>query len=159
MYYLCICKLQITKSIGLPISNMNRINHEGIIKSIDDKGIHVQIVQMAACAACKVASQCQMSDKKEKMVDVDDPGTAKLSVGDKVVVYTDESMGFKAVAFAFLVPFVILVGVLVAVLAITHNEAWAALAGIIALVPYYFWLFIRKDTIKKQFQFKLETNQ
>ena len=114
---------------------------------------------MAACAACKVASQCQMSDKKEKMVDVDDPGTAKLSVGDKVVVYTDESMGFKAVAFAFLVPFVILVGVLVAVLAITHNEAWAALAGIIALVPYYFWLFIRKDTIKKQFQFKLETNQ
>lgn len=138
---------------------MNRIKHDGIIHTIDEQGIHVRIVQMAACASCKVASQCQMSDKKEKMVDVDAAGHQGLKVGDRVVVYTEESMGFKAVFLAFLLPFLILVGVLVLVLALTRNEGWAALAGIIALVPYYLSLFFRKDAIKKQFQFKLETNQ
>ena len=106
---------------------MNRIKHDGIIHTIDEQGIHVRIVQMAACASCKVASQCQMSDKKEKMVDVDAAGHQGLKVGDRVVVYTEESMGFKAVFLAFLLPFLILVSVLVLVLALTRNEAWAVL--------------------------------
>lgn len=138
---------------------MNKIKHDGIIQAIDNQGIHVRIVQMAACASCKVASQCQMSDRKEKVVDVEHPGVSGVSVGDKVVVYTEESMGFRAVLLAFLLPFLILVGVLVAVLAFTHNEAAAALAGILALVPYFIFLSFRKDAIRKQFQFKMETNQ
>lgn len=138
---------------------MSRIKHEGIIQSIDGKGFHVQIVQMAACTSCKVASQCQMSDKKVKVVDVDNPGTTGFNVGDKVVVYTEETMGFRAVLLAFLIPFLILVGVLVVVMAVTHNEVAAALAGILALVPYFIFLSFRKDAIRKQFQFKIETNQ
>ena len=71
----------------------------------------------------------------------------------------EESMGFKAVFLAFILPFLFMVGALVGVSAITHDEPLAALAGIIVLIPYYWVLFTRKDRLKKQFQFKLETNQ
>ena len=138
---------------------MGKIRHEGVIQSIDEQGIHVRIVQTAACASCKVASQCQMSDKKEKIVDVDNDGTVNVKEGDSVVVYTEESMGFKAVFLAFILPFLFMVGALVGVSAITHDEPLAALAGIVMLIPYYWVMFTRKDMLKKQFQFKLETNQ
>lgn len=138
---------------------MGRIKHEGIIQSIDEQGIHVRITQMAACASCKVASQCQMSDKKDKIVDVENHGSTFMKVGDNVVVYTEESMGFKAVFLAFILPFLFMVGTLVGVSAITHDEPLSALAGIVVLIPYYWVLFTRKEKLKKQFQFKLETKQ
>ena len=138
---------------------MGRIKHEGIIQSIDDQGIHVRITQMAACASCKVASQCQMSDKKEKIVDVENHGSSHMKEGDNVMVYTEEAMGFKAVFLAFILPFLLMIGALVVVSAITHDEPLAALSGIVILIPYYWVLFTRKEKLKKQFQFKLETNQ
>ena len=82
-----------------------------------------------------------------------------MKVGDNVVVYTEESMGFKAVFLAFILPFLFMVGTLVGVSAITHDEPLSALAGIVVLIPYYWALFTRKEKLKKQFQFKLETNQ
>ena len=48
----------------------NKISHSGIIKSITDGCIKVQIVQTSACAACKVSAHCNAAESKIKIVDV-----------------------------------------------------------------------------------------
>ena len=48
----------------------NRISHSGIVDSVVDGCVTVRILQTSAGAACKVASHCNASESKEKLVDV-----------------------------------------------------------------------------------------
>ena len=58
----------------------NRIRHEGIIEAVDGATARVRILQVSACAGCKIASHCHTSDSKEKIVDVDIAGRPQQCV-------------------------------------------------------------------------------
>ena len=50
---------------------MNRkIKHSGIIESIGKDFIRVRIIENYACSECSVASHCNASDMKEKIVNI-----------------------------------------------------------------------------------------
>ena len=132
-----------------------KISHSGIIESIDERCIHVRIVQTSACATCKVASYCNAAESKEKIVDVYKPA-GNLKVGDAVTVTASSQMATQALLYGFAYPFVLLVVVLVAVLWLTGNEATAGLSALAALLPYYGVLYLLRKRHREQFAFDIE---
>ena len=133
-----------------------RIRHCGVVEQVEDGCVHVRIVQTSACAACKVASYCNAAESKEKMIDVFCDAATEYSVGQQVVVSTSGQVAAKALLWAFGVPFVLLMSVLVLVLVLTANEGWAALSALVALVPYYIILWLFRDKMREQLTFEIE---
>ena len=133
-----------------------RIRHCGIVERVEDGCVHVRIVQTSACSACKVASYCNAAESKEKIIDVFCNSVAEYSVGQQVVVSTSGQVAAKALLWAFGVPFVLLMTVLVLVLLLTGNEGWAALSALVALIPYYIILWLFRDKMREQLAFQIE---
>mgnify|MGYP002622429507 FL=1 len=135
----------------------NKISHSGIIDSIVGNCVKVRILQTSACAACRVAGHCNAAESKEKIIDVlDVADTSALRVGDQVTVWASRDVANHALLLGFGVPFLVLVGVLILALSITHNEGLAALSALLALVPYYAVLFLCRDRIRERLSFHLE---
>ena len=132
-----------------------KISHSGIIESIDEKCIHVRIVQTSACAACKVASYCNAAESKEKIVDVY-KAAGNLKVGDAVTVTASSQIVTQALLYGFAYPFVLLVCVLAIVLWLTGNEATAGLSALGSLLPYYSLLYLLRNRHREQFAFDIE---
>lgn len=132
------------------------IKHCGVVDDITGGCIKVRIVQASACASCKVANRCNASESKEKIVEVYDEDTTRFSIGDNVVVSASQGTGFLAVFLSSVIPLFLLIVVLASVLAATGNEAWAALASLGALAPYYLVLYMFKDKIRSRLSFKIE---
>ena len=133
----------------------NRISHSGIIESVADNLVKVRIVQTSACASCKVASHCNASESKVKIVDVLTPGSA-YQVGQQVVVTASQQVARLSLLLGFGLPLLILVGVLVAVLRLTGNEGLAALSALGALLPYYLLLWLFRRSVSQRVSFRIE---
>ena len=134
----------------------NKISHSGVIQSIKDGCIKVQIVQTSACAACKVASSCNASESKVKIVDVLRNDTKGFEVGQQVVVWASKDVANQALLLGFGVPFLLLVCVLLIALRLTANEGLAALCALGSLVPYYFALWLLRNRIQRGISFQIE---
>lgn len=138
----------------------DKISHEGIIDRIDLATglVVVGIVQTTACAACKIAGHCNASESKVKTVDVRcGKDAARFSAGQPVTVWASRHVAGRALLLGFGLPFVVLVGVLVAVLSLSGSEALAALLGLGALVPYYGALWLWRERIASRISFHIET--
>lgn len=148
-----------TRDCKCAMKNMNTtIKHSGVVESVVGDCIKVRIVQTSACVSCKVAGHCHASDKKDKIVDVYGAGISGLDVGDEVLVVASENTGWFAVALSFILPFIIVVTVLFAVLAVSGNELAAALSALFSLVPYFLLLYFLRDRIRKRISFTIERN-
>ncbi|MBO7591309.1 MAG: SoxR reducing system RseC family protein [Prevotella sp.] len=133
-----------------------RIRHSGVVESIEEGCVHVRIVQTSSCAACKVAGYCNAAESKEKMIDVYCDAVADYKVGQQVTVSTSGQVAVKALLWAFGVPFVLLLAMLILVLLLTGNEGWAALSALAILVPYYAILWLLRDKMREQLAFTIE---
>jgi len=134
----------------------NDIRHSGIVESVEGGTVHVRILQTSACAACKVASHCNASEAKEKIIAVDCADSAVYRTGQAVVVSASRDVAGRALLLGFGLPFVVLVGVLVVTLLLTGDEGVSALAGLAALVPYYGLLWLLRGRIARRVAFRVE---
>ena len=134
------------------------IQHQGIIERIEKYKVFVRIEQMAACSACHARSACLAADKKEKIIEVDDP-SGMYAVNEQVLISARSSTGFFAVVIAFAIPLVLVIAALVIGINRSGNECIAGLAGLSVLIPYYFILHIFRHKLKKKFVFSLSKRQ
>ena len=123
---------------------------------MDGDSIKVRIVQTSACAACKVASHCNAAESKVKIVDVIGADASRYQMGQEVTVWASKDVANKALALGFGIPFLLLLAVLVTVLCFTANEGVAAIAALGSLLPYYFLLWLRRDSIQRGISFHIE---
>ena len=65
-------------------------------------------------------------------------------------------MGMQSVLLAFGVPFLVLFIALYATLQITGDELTAAIAGLLALVPYYLIIYLCRGKLSRKFFFTIE---
>ena len=110
----------------------SKISHSGVVDSIEDDCVKVRILQTSACAACKVASHCNASESKVKIVDVFGCDTAKYKTGQEVTVWASRDVANRALLLGFGVPFLLLVCVLMLALRLTSDEGVAALVALIS---------------------------
>ena len=133
----------------------SQVSHTGIVEGIADGCVSVRILQTSACAACKVAGHCNAAEAKEKMVDVWCADAARYAVGQQVTVAASMAVARKALVLGFVMPFLLVVAVLVAVLYLTKNEGTAAMAALGSLIPYYLLLWLYRDRIQRDITFQI----
>ncbi len=133
----------------------DKITHTGIIDTINGRHVRVRIVQQAACASCKVASHCNASDMKEKMVDAVTDST-NLSVGQQVVVSTSSVAVKQALLLAFGWPLLLLLCILAASRLCGCSEGLSAILTIGGLALYYIIMCFFRNRIAHSISFKIE---
>lgn len=135
---------------------MTEIGHKGVISSISDTMIKVEIINKSACAQCRARMMCGVSDQKTKEVDVRKPVNQSFAVGEEVNVILRQSMGMKAVLISYVIPLIILLILLLTLSPILKNELYAALISLAGLAVYYFAVYIFRNRIEKRFIFTIE---
>lgn len=128
------------------------------MESVAEGCVKVRILQTSACAACKVASHCNASDKKVKIIEVFCDDAASYQIGQEVRVTASRQVAANALLLSFGLPFLLLMLILIVTLKLSGNEGIAAIAAIASLVPYYLVLWLFKDRIRQRLAFALERN-
>ena len=138
------------------MKNEETISHEGIVTKITDDELEIKILAQSACAACHAKSACGMGEQAEKILTVPRPKGKDFAIGQKVIVRMAIGQGNKAAVLAYLIPILLLLAVLFACLGLGVNEGLSALISIVALIPYYIVLYLRRDKLRKQFDYTIE---
>ena len=128
------------------------------MESVAEGCVKVRILQTSACAACKVASHCNASDKKVKIIEVFCDDAASYQIGQEVRVTASRQVAANALLLGFGLPFLLLMLILIVTLKLSGNEDVAAIAALASLVPYYMALWLFKDRIRQRLAFALERN-
>ena len=138
------------------MKNEETISHEGVVTKITDDELEIKILAQSACAACHAKSACGMGEQAEKILTVPRPKGKDFAIGQKVNVRMAIGQGNKAAILAYLIPIILLLAVLFACLGLGINEGLAALISIIAIVPYYIVLYLKRDKLKQKFEYNVE---
>ena len=132
------------------------IKHRGVVEKIDGSHIVVRIVQTSACSACSAKGLCNASESKEKQIDVYESNPS-YRIGEEVVLCGSTSMGMRAVLLAFGIPVLLLLFALFATMRITDGDALlSAIVAMLAIIPYYFVIYLMKDKMNKTFSVVIE---
>ncbi len=135
----------------------DKIRHIGIVDHISGDCVSVRILQSSACSGCKVAGHCNAAETKEKIIDVRDSNASKIIRGEQVTVVADATVGLRASLYAYILPLLLMIIILITVLQITHSEMMAALSAIGSLLPYYIVLYVFRKKLKSRMLFAIET--
>ena len=138
------------------MNNTETISHEGIVTKITDDELEIKILSQSACAACHAKSACGMGEQAEKILTVPRPKGQSFQLNQKVNVKMAIGQGNKAAILAYLIPIILLLAVLFVCLGFGLGEGLSALISIVALIPYYMVLYLRRDKLKKTFEYTIE---
>ena len=138
------------------MNNTETISHEGIVTKITDDELEIKILSQSACAACHAKSACGMGEQAEKILTVPRPKGQSFQLDQKVNVKMAIGQGNKAAILAYLIPIILLLAVLFVCLGFGLGEGLSALISIVALIPYYIVLYLRRDKLKKTFEYTIE---
>jgi len=127
------------------------LTHEAVVREILGNLARVEIVQQAACAACKAKSMCSASESKVKelLAEMQEP----LEVGERVEVALEKRLGWKAVLLAFVIPFCLLLGLVALLPRWIDSEAVVGTIAIVSLAPYYLILRLFKGKLDQEYKF------
>jgi len=131
------------------------ISHEGIVTKITDDELEIKILAQSACAACHAKSACGMGEQAEKILSVPRPEGQEFQLNQKVNVKMSIGQGNKAAVLAYLIPIILLLAVLFVCLGFGLGEGLSALISIVALIPYYIVLYLRRDRLKQKFEYTI----
>lgn len=136
------------------MNGIKTIEHKGIVKKAESDKLIVSIITNSSCASCQVKGSCSASEIEEKEIEIRKfDGIYK--VGEQVVVFFKESLGFRALFLGYLLPFLILMTVLIIATSIEFSEGIAGLLSLGSLVPYYTIIFFINKKLKKTFSFSI----
>jgi sigma-E factor negative regulatory protein RseC len=133
-----------------------RISHEGVIASLSEDRVTVKITSYAACTSCHAKGACNMAgNEEEKLLHILVPDS-NYRIGEKVRVILARSLGFRALFLGYVLPFLLVLTVLLAMTAAGSNELVTGLASLAVLVPYYVGLKLIRGKVDRQFSFFIQ---
>ena len=128
------------------------------MESINGSYLKVRIVQTSACSSCSIKGHCSAAESKEKLIDVYNKEGLDCQIGSQVMISGAASFGMKAVMWAFVFPFaVLLVSLFVSMWITGGDEAVSSLIALCMLIPYYLILFVCREKFRRTFVFVLES--
>lgn len=126
------------------------VSHKGVVVAVDGNKIKVQIESVSACAACHAKGMCTLSDKEDKLIDIESPKAADKKVGDVVTVVVAQQRGMQAVVLAYILPAIVVILSLVGLLNIV-SEPVAIILSLLSLAVYYLILYLLRNKISSKF--------
>ena len=134
----------------------NSIRHSGTVQAIESGHVQVRIIQMTACASCKLASSCHTSEMKEKIINAMPPAGRDLKVGDVVTVLASKTTAGLALLMAFGLPLMLMLVLLVVMLTAGVSEVVTAFVMLTSLIPYYIIIWCMRKRIASRLIFWIE---
>lgn len=131
------------------------IQHQGIVQNISDNQLEILIISKSACSSCKSKKSCSISEIKEKMIYVD-TNDKSFRNGDRVNVLLEEKMGNLAVVFAYVLPFLVMISILIIGSYSKVSEPVMGAGVVIALTLYFTVLYLFRKQLGKKMTFKVE---
>lgn len=137
------------------MADTEKIQHEGIIKSISTQTVEVMIVSPTACSGCHAQGTCGMSEAKQKIIIAQRP-KEDIAIGDKVIVTTNLYNAFYSVLLAYIFPSVLIIAAIFFIEQSEYSEVTAAVSSLILLALYFMTLYLLKNKIGKKIKFTIE---
>ena len=134
--------------------NSENFEHDGVVQKSDNKSVTVKITSVSACSGCHAEGFCTMSDKEDKIIDIS--GKYNVEPGDTVTVLMKKSMGYAAVMLGYVVPIILVIGLLLILGSMSLPEPIIGLGSLGILVPYYLILWFFRKQINTNFKFKIK---
>lgn len=131
------------------------IVHQGTVKEIMGRTVVVSIEAAGACEGCKVSGLCGLSTDHEKEIAVYDTAADMYEVGETVIVGVGTAMAMKAVLWAYIVPFLLMLGVLTGLTALKLPELTAGLSTLGTAAVYFILLWIFRKRLERDIIFKI----
>ena len=125
------------------------------MKRVTDHSLIVNIVNQSACSTCHAQSACTVSDFQDKEIEITNFSKSFVP-GQEVTVVFQESKGFTALLYGYVLPFLLVLSTLIITLSISNNELLAGLLSLAILIPYYIMLYFFRHLLKKVFNFEVE---
>jgi positive regulator of sigma E activity len=137
------------------IKNNECIEHAGIVQEADDHSVKVKISADSACSGCHAEGICNLSGKKEKIIQIN--GVYNLTPGENVSVVMKQSMGYTALFLGYIIPLFVVMFILIVLISFAVAELTAGLMSLAILSLYYLILYYFRNRINKKFSFTIKT--
>ncbi len=133
------------------------ITHTGTVTALNRDSVIVRLSENIHCEGCRAKAVCGVAESPSKEVEVMHPG-GFLRMHDTVEVILKKELGMKAVFWAYVLPF----GLVLLTLLTTSVflEEWlAGLLALLVLIPYFAGVALFRDFFRKTFRFTLIKTQ
>ena len=131
------------------------VEHIATVIRADDDVVEAELTVQSACAACHARSVCGLGESKRKRVEIATPDAAAYVPGENVVVSIESNMGMTAVFWAYVMPFVVLLGALIVSSAAGAGDGVSALAALAATALYFVALYLCRARLERKIHFKI----
>ena len=134
-------------------SDKNTFVHSGVISKIAGNSFIVSLEQNINCDSCRAKAACGISESSTKEVEIINYNKS-FEINEHVKIVLKKSLGFKAVFWAYIFPFLLMFFTLI--IASEFLKEWlAGILSILVLMPYYLALYISKNTLKSIFKLSI----
>jgi len=115
----------------------------------------VNIVSQSACSSCHAQGACSVADFQDKEIEISN-FKGHYTPGQEVTVVFQQSQGYTAIVWSYIVPFILVFVTLIVAVSVTNNELIGGLLALVILIPYYITLYFFRHILKKVFKFEVE---
>ncbi|WNH08310.1 SoxR reducing system RseC family protein [Thalassobellus suaedae] len=134
-------------------SNKNTFIHAGIVTKIGDESVVVSLEQNIHCESCRAKAACGISESNTKEIEIINPNDS-YKINEHVNVVLKKALGFKAVFWAYVFPFILMF--LTLIIASIYLKEWiAGILSLLILIPYYLTLYFLKSKLKSAFKISI----
>ena len=125
------------------------ITYDAIVSEVSKDTVSVLVQGNLNCTSCHSKAACGIAESEDKKVEIYDPEN-NYKINERVTISIMQKMKPKAVFYAYLVPFFLLLATLLIASEFLHE--W--MAGILAfavLIPYYLWIYFSGQYFNREF--------
>ena len=134
------------------MTGTEQISHEGIVTNrIGDKAI-IHLIKPEECHSCRMKEFCGVTDEDRSRFEVP---VEDLEIGDTIALEVKPGIGFKALFWAYIIPFLLVVLVIAIGSWSGLPEQWLGVFSLLILPPYFFALSRFKHQLKSQLNLKV----
>ncbi|MFY0652764.1 MAG: SoxR reducing system RseC family protein [Cyclobacteriaceae bacterium] len=136
------------------MTEQTSIEHSGVITAVSDEKVTV-FLEKEECSSCNMKGFCGVTDAERNTFILNkDNLNEEYRRGDRVRLKINLNAGYKALFWAYLMPFLLVAFTIIFTLLMGVSEKWAGLISLLTLPPYYYGL--SKSSLSLSNNFKLD---
>ncbi len=134
------------------MTSVDHISHIGTVTHHQGDQAIVQLMQQEECHSCRMKYFCGVTDEERARFEIP---VENLKVGDRVTLEISPHVGFKALFWAYLFPFLLILIILIGGALLGIAEQWSGLFSLLVLPPYFLTLSRYRKQLKSQLNLKV----
>ncbi len=138
------------------MTDQHSIRHAGTVSKISGNTVTVRLNGNINCSGCSSKSACGMAESESEEIELQNQGDT-FKINESVELVLEKNLGFKAVLWAYIFPFILMLSSLFISL-VFFSEPVSGLIALFVLIPYYAVLYFSKNIFQRVFKLSLIKN-